>query len=140
MATSKIRTLGPGTLVIGETDAEKKFDADTTSTTLTPKTEDGDEINFLDGSTERDEATTTWTLEGSIKEDFSTDGVQMWCFTNAGKKMPFRFIPNNEGKLGFTGTVIVSPVAIGGDVKKKNDIDFSFAASDVTPTTVSPTA
>lgn len=127
----KIRTLGPGSLTIGETSGAKDFSADVTNVTLTPDTSTDDAINYLDGSSEAGAQTTTWTLEGTIKEDYSTDGIQAWCLTNAGKEMPFTFIPSNSGTLQITGKLTVAPVAFGGDVKAKNDIDFSFAATDV---------
>lgn len=127
----KIRTLGPGTLTIGETSGAKDFSADVTNVTLTPDTSTDDTINYLDGSSEAGAQTTTWTLEGNIKEDYSTDGLQAWCLTNAGKTMPFTFVPSTAGTLQLTGDVTIAPVAFGGDVKSKNDIDFSFTATDV---------
>lgn len=127
----KIRTLGPGTLTIGESTSVKEFMADVTKVTLTPKTDTEDTQTFLDGHDEAGEQTTSWTLEGTIKEDYSTDGLQRWCLTNAGKSLPFTFIPSKLGSSQFTGNAQVAPVAIGGDVKKQNDIDFSFVATSV---------
>ncbi|MDN6425095.1 MAG: hypothetical protein L0J71_04755, partial [Bifidobacterium crudilactis] len=83
----KIRTLGPGTLTIGETIGAKEWMADVTKVTLTPKTDTEDTQTFLDGHDEAGEQTTSWTLEGTIKEDYSTDGLQRWCLTNAGKSL-----------------------------------------------------
>lgn len=137
----KIRTLGPGTLTIGENTSVKEFMADVTKVTLTPKTDTEDTQTFLDGHDEAGEQTTSWTLEGTIKEDYSTDGLQRWCLANAGKSLPFTFVPSKHGGSQFTGNAQVAPVAIGGDVKKQNDIDFSFvatsiAAADHTPETL----
>lgn len=132
----KIRTLGPGTLTIGS-DPGTDFAADTTNVTLTPDTSTDDAINFLDGSSEAGAQTTTWTLEGTIKEDYSTTGLQAWCLENAGTTMPFEFVPSTAGQLKLNGNVTIAPVAFGGDVKAKNDIDFSFAATDVRTGTVS---
>lgn len=132
----KIRTLGPGTLTIGS-DPGTDFAADTTNVTLTPDTSTDDAINYLDGSSEAGAQTTTWTLEGTIKEDYSTTGLQAWCLDNAGKTMTFEFVPSTVGQLKLTGNVTIAPVAFGGDVKAKNDIDFSFAATDVKTGTVS---
>ena len=138
--TAKVRTLGPGTLTIGESTAAKDWMADVTKVTLTPKTDTDDTQTFLDGHEEAGEQTITWTLEGTIKEDYSTDGLQRWCLSNAGKSLPFTFVPSKLGSSQFAGNVQVAPVAIGGDVKKRNDIDFSFVAtgisvSDHTPET-----
>ncbi|WEV67968.1 hypothetical protein OZX72_03015 [Bifidobacterium sp. ESL0769] len=128
---AKIRTLGPGQLIIGEQADAHKFDADCTKATLTPKTDVDDTQTFLDGHDEAGEQNTTWTLETTIKEDFSADGLQAWCFDNAGKTKHFKFIPNNAGELAFEGDVLIAPVAVGGDVKKKNDQDVSFTATNV---------
>lgn len=127
---NKVRTLGPGSLTIGATPGTS-FGADVTNVTLTPDTSTDDTINFLDGSSEAGAQTTTWTLEGSIKEDYSTEGLQAWCLENQGQTMAFEFIPSNTGTLKLTGNVTIAPVAFGGDVKSKNDVDFSFAATDV---------
>jgi hypothetical protein len=129
--TEKIRTLGPGSLTIGATDSAQKFDADLTKAALTPKSDPDDSTTFLDGSEESGSLSVAWTLDGTIKEDYSTTGLQAFCFNNSGKTMPFVFIPNTEAELGFEGSVLVTPVGIGGDVKKKNDQDFSFTATNV---------
>lgn len=126
----KTRTLGPGSLTIGE-EPGQNFAGDITNVTLTPDTSTDDPINYLDGSSEPGAQTTSWTLEGTIKEDYSTTGIQAWCLDNAGKSMPFEFVPSTAGSLKLTGKVTIAPVGFGGDVKAKNDIDFSFAATDV---------
>ncbi|WEV47013.1 hypothetical protein OZX62_01565 [Bifidobacterium sp. ESL0690] len=128
---AKIRTLGPGQLIIGEDGQEKKFDADCTKAALTPKTDTDDSNTYLDGHDEAGAQKTNWTLEATIKEDFSKDGLSVWCFDNAGKSLPFKFIPNKEGSLGFTGDALIAPVGFGGDVKKQNDQDVSFAVSNL---------
>lgn len=130
---NKTRTLGPGSLKIGESGTQQDFSADVTNVTLTPDTSTDDTINYLDGSSEAGAQTTSWTLEGNIKEDYSMTGVQVWCLQNAGKPMPFEFVPSKTGGLKLTGNLTVSPVGFGGDVKAKNDISFSFACDNVEP-------
>lgn len=132
--TTKIRTLGPGSLLIGDPASAQKFDADATNAVLTPKADTDDKSDFLDGTSEAGAQTVSWTLDGSIKENFSADSLQSWCFDNAGKTMPFTFVPNLDGAIGFSGDVLIAPLAVGGDVKKKNDQDFSFTATNVKKT------
>lgn len=129
----KTRILGPGSLKIGATDSAKDFSADVINTALEPSTDTEDPDNFLDGHTESGAQTDTWSLTGSIKEDYSMDGLQVWCLKNSGRIMPFEWVPNNAGTLKITGNVTIAPIQIGGDVKSKNANDFSFAASDITP-------
>lgn len=131
---AKNRILGPGSLTIGATGSLKDFSADVTNVTITPDTNTDDTINYLDGSQDTGAQTTSWTVEGTIKEDYSTDGVQAWCLTHQGESMPFEFVPAKAGALKITGDVTIAPVAFGGDVKSKNDIDFSFAAANITAT------
>lgn len=130
----KIRTLGPGSLKIGATNTAKDFSADTTNVTLEPKADNEDNDVFLDGHTEGGSQTETWTLSGTIKEDYSTTGIQVWALQNTGKTMPFEWVPNTNGKLKLTGNLVVASIPFGGDVKSRNGVDFSFNVVDVTAT------
>ena len=131
MADNKVRTLGPGQLVIGDDTDSQKFDVDCTKTSLTPKADTDDADEFLDGHTESGAQTVSWTLDTTVKEDFSKDGIQAWCFKHSGETTPFKFIPNSKGTLAFQGDVLIAPIGIGGDVKKRNDQDVSFTATNV---------
>ena len=64
-------------------------------------------------------------------DDFDTDNLSAWCFDHSGETMPFEWVPNNKGKIKWTGKVNVSAVSIGGDVKNKNTNDFSFPATEI---------
>lgn len=130
---AKVRTLGPGSLKIGDTDSEHDFSADVTNTALEPSTDTEDPDNFLDGHSEGGSQTESWTLTGSVKEDFSMEGIQVWCNQHSGEELPFTFIPNKSGTVQWKGKVTIASIQIGGDVKSKNANDFSFAATDVTP-------
>lgn len=131
---AKVRTLGPGSLKIGDTDSEQDFSADVTNTALEPSTDTEDPDNFLDGHSEGGSQTESWTLTGSVKEDFSMDGLQVWCNQHSGEELPFTFIPNKKsGTVQWKGKVTIASIQIGGDVKSKNANDFSFAATDVKP-------
>lgn len=125
------RVTGPGQLTFGDTTSPQKFDADVTSCKITPKADTDDADEFLDGHSESGAQTVANTLEGTVKDNFGKDSVQVWSWKNAGKTVPFLFVPNNEGEIGVKGNILVAPLAIGGDVKKKNDQDFSFTATDV---------
>lgn len=135
---AKVRTLGPGSLKIGDTGSEHDFSADVTNTALEPSTDTEDPDNFLDGHSEGGSQTESWTLTGSVKEDFSMDGLQVWCNQNSGKELPFTFIPNKSGTVQWKGKVTIASIQIGGDVKSKNANDFSFAPTDVKPSAYTP--
>lgn len=135
---NKVRTLGPGSLTVGENNG-RDLAADCTNVTLTPDTSTDDDLNFLDGHVEAGEQTVTWTLEGTIKEDFSMNGASVWAFQNQGKEMPFTFVPSSIGSVKWQGTLQVAPIGVGGDVKTKNDQDFSFTVRNLTPLGITET-
>lgn len=134
----KTRTLGPGSLVIGEDNDAYKFDADCSSVELSPSNSTEDPDTYLDGHEEGGALTTTWTLSGTIGEDYSMSGAQVWCLTHAGQTLPAKFVPNDKGSLQLAMKVTVAPIAFGGDVKTKNKKDFEFSAVDVEATAHTP--
>lgn len=130
---NKIRTLGAGTLTIGETGSSKDFSADVINTALEVSTDTADTDYFLDGHSEGGAQTDSYTLTGTVKDDFSMEGVQVWCMQHSGETMPFTWVPNTKGTLQFSGKVVIAPIQFGGDVKSKNENDFSFVCLDPTP-------
>lgn len=127
---AKIRTLGEGKLNITDTTNARDFSGDVTKTQLVASNSSEDPVNFLDGSQETS-TTTSWTLEGTIVDDFGTNSLSLWCFDHAGETLPFEFVPSIKGGIKWTGNVEISPVSVGGDVKSKNANDFSFPATNV---------
>lgn len=123
------RTLGPGSLRIGEAASSREWGGDLSKTALTPNTSGEDAMPMLDGSNLDGEDTTTWTLDGTLVDQFTLDSLQNWALANAGKLLPFVWTPNDAGEVSYSGVIKVRPVGIGGDVKKKNTNDFSFPLS-----------
>lgn len=119
-------SLGPGKLTFGAAATLREFAAHTTATFLDPSHKDGANVDFLDGSADRELDETSWVLGGNIQQQLTATGaVEDWCLQNDGKDMPFKFEPVNGGKV-YEGTARIRAVKIGGDVKKKNQSDFSF--------------
>ncbi|MBZ4486280.1 hypothetical protein [Microbacterium sp. cx-55] len=123
------RTLGPGSLKIGQTATAREWAGELTKTALTPSTSSEDPTPMLDGSNLSGEDNTTWTLDGTLVDNFDFTSLQNFCIANAGKELPFLWTPNDEGGSDYSGVVKIRPIAIGGDVKKKNTNDFSFPLS-----------
>lgn len=88
----KIRTLGPGTLTIGSGSTQYKLDVDCTNAELAPSNSADDPDTYLDGHEEGGALTTTWTLSGSIGEDYSMTGAQVFCLNHAGETMTAEFV------------------------------------------------
>lgn len=122
------KKLGPGLLTIGETASSEEFGGRVTKIELTPEIDEGDALNFLDGSSEQDE-TETWALTGEFVQSFMTGDLTVWCNENKGKQLPFTFVPNQEGAVQAKGTLTVRPVKVGGDVKTKAVTEFEFPVS-----------
>lgn len=139
MSAATIHKLGPGQLTFGETGAPTEFGVKTSSVTLTPDVDDGDEITVLSGDTVMDDAAINWKLEGEIYQTFDKDSLLAWCNENNGKVMPFIFKPRSDQPLTCKGKATIRPLPIGGNVKERNTSKFEFKASDVTITTTGTT-
>jgi hypothetical protein len=122
-----IRTLGPGSLVLGETGSPRQWGADVKTAKITPSTNKDDDVPMLDGSNMAGEETTTYTLNGTIQQDYDADSLIEWCWINRGTQQPFVFVPTTAGMVEASGTVTVRPLEVGGDVKTRPTTDFEFA-------------
>jgi hypothetical protein len=121
------RTLGPGSLKIGETASVREWAGELSKMAINVDTNSDDPTPMLDGSELLGEETHAFTLAGTLQQSYDLDSLEVFCFDNRGKEFPFVFTPNNEGEIDWSGTCRVRPVNIGGDVKKRNTSDFEFA-------------
>lgn len=122
------RTLGPGTLTIGPTGSPREWGGEVTEISIEPDTKTEDPTPVLDGTNVDGETTTTWTLKAKAFQRYDKESLMAWCAQEAGKLHPFVFTPVNEtsGAMTISGTCKITPVAIGGEVKKKNKFDAEF--------------
>ena len=129
--TAKIRTLGPGVLKSTDTTLTRDFSADVTKVMLNPSNSSDDPVNFLDGTQEIN-TTTSWTLDATVMDDYTTGGINNWCLANAGKKIAMQFKPTNDTTvMGYTFDATITPIGIGGDVKAKNTQEISWPISNL---------
>jgi hypothetical protein len=120
-------TLGPGTLTIGETTGLKTFSGQVTNCRLVPNVDRGDAINVLDGGSVAGDRSETFTLEGTMLQDFGgTNSLTEWLYTNSGTQQPFTFTPNTARGKKLDGQLVIEATEIGGDVKTKPTADFEF--------------
>ena len=123
----KSHKLGPGSLTFGEVASEEEFASQLRSASLTPDVEEEDPIPVLSGEEMAGDEDYTWTIGGTILDDYTADSLAVWANTNKGQELPFEFQPNAEtGTLKVTGVAKIRPIAIGGDVKTRNENDFEF--------------
>jgi hypothetical protein len=62
-----------------------------------------------------------------VQDTLAAAGLVDFTWTNAGVNIPFKFIPATAIARKVTGTIRCVPLAIGGDVKKRNTSDWSPA-------------
>jgi hypothetical protein len=130
----KSHALGPGSLVFGEEGDARQFAAQLTKCSITPNTTSDDDVYVLSGETVDGEDTTLWDIGGTLLDDYDRDSIAEWALENKGEKLPFVFVPNSANTGSWSGVAKVAPIAIGGDVKKKNTNDFKFKMiGDPTP-------
>lgn len=120
------RTLGPGSLTIGQPASSREWGGECSKAALVPSSSGEDSTPMLDGSELTGEDTNTWALEVTVADNYDRDSLQNYCIENAGKEEPFVWVPNNDGASSYSGTVKIRPIKIGGDVKKKNLNDVSM--------------
>jgi hypothetical protein len=126
MAVSTI-TVGAGTFTIGAAGLLTNFSSQVTSIKLVPSAETGDSIPVLSGESVAGEFSETYTIEGTLLQDFgvATSKVE-WLYAHSGETHVFEFDPATTGLTKITGSLVVTAVEIGGDVKTKPTADFSF--------------
>lgn len=128
--TIKASKMGPGTLLLGTTPLD--ITAQITQCVLNPSenVNEGDITPTLSGEEliDDDDVSYTYTLDATLFQDLTAAGVVDWSYDHKGEWHDFVFVPNNEEARGLSGQVRVSPIAIGGEVKKRNTSDISWKA------------
>lgn len=136
MTQVQISRLGDGLLTLDAGGSDPmEFAHKVVEVSLEP--DSSDVVYTLAGDSVADES---WKLSGKLLPDFGDpNSLQEWCFTNRGKEMPFEFVPNLEKGKKVTGKATVAPVAIGGEVRANDKIDFEFKAVDISIAAHTPT-
>ena len=123
----KTITVGPGALTIGSDLNITNFESQVTAARLVPNVDTEDAINVLSGEQVAGDRSESFTLEGSMLQDFGdTDSKTEWLFTHRGEEHPFSFQPNSSKGKKITGTLVVEAIEIGGDARTKAQSDFEF--------------
>lgn len=126
-------TLGPGVLELGEVGTLMDFSCQVTAVTVSVEADRDDPTPTLCGDNLVGETSYNGTLEATIVQDLDRDGVVAWSWEHKGLTVPVRFIPNQVTGAEITGSVVVDPISIGGDVKVRNtsDVSWTFAGEPV---------
>jgi len=118
--------LGPGTLSIGATGSAEQWASQLRACSVEPSTDTEDSIPVLSGEEIGGDDTDTAELTGTVLQSYDAQSLILWSHEHRGEELPFTFIPNNDGALQVTGIVKVRRLRIGGDVKTRNESEFTF--------------
>lgn len=127
--------LGPGTLTLGTGLDEASFESQLSAIAVEPaeNVDEGEDINLLDGTTELGEDNVTYnaTVTGTAVQDMTASGLVAYTYENAGDTVAFEFVPNTASGASLVGTCRIMPLKVGGDVKTKNQSDFTFQCPEL---------
>lgn len=123
------QSLGPGTLTVGETGTDIDLSAQVTQVTVTWENNEEEAVPVLSGEMIPGDDSFTATLEATLFQDMTEDGIIDWSWSNRGKIVPVEFQPTT-GTAKVTGTIKVMPVALGGEMRRKNTSDVSWPFVD----------
>lgn len=137
---AEVYKTGPGTLVVGEVGSEVDFSAQVLSAVVSWSKEKADDRKVLSGETVAGATTYTASLSVTILQDLAlAAGIVAFSWANKGEEHPFTFVPNTVADKEVTGTVVIDPVDIGGEVDTDAESEFEWsivgdpALADITP-------
>lgn len=121
-----VRKLGPGQLTVGSPGSPVDFSGRCTKVSVSWKVDTTDDVEVLSGDTMAGDRTYTATLEATVyQDDLTAGGLVDYSWQQKGTEVPFSFTPY-EGGRSVTGSLVVDPLDIGGDVGKKNTSDLKW--------------
>lgn len=119
--------LGPGTLTIGAVGSPLDMSCQLTNVVINSEADSEDSEPTLCGGSLAGDRVYSWTLAGNVAQDLEKDGVVDWTWKHKGQEVPFNFTPlNDRTTTKVTGTVIIDPLALGGDVGKRGMSEFEW--------------
>lgn len=126
----RAQKLGPGELKIGG--EELDISCQMTEVKVTWDIDEDDPTPTLCGGTMPGDVNYQAKLEGEAFQDLTEGGIIDYTWKNRGEVKTVSFTPT-VGKAKITGSVIIQPIELGGDVGKKNtsNIEFRFAGDPV---------
>lgn len=118
--------LGPGELTIGDVGSAQNISCQLTKCSIKWDKDAGDSVVVLCGDTVPGDTTYTAKLSGTMYQDIGASGYLAYSWTNKGATMPFTFIPSTAQARKVTGSVVIDPLDLGGDVATKPTSDFEL--------------
>ena len=119
-------TVGPGTLIFGETGSQLEISTLTKSAKVTWSVDQEDDELFLAGNVEAGERKFTATLSVTARQELKKDGIVDWSWNTRGTDTPFQGVPARTAEGQVSGRVVITPIDLGGEVGKKPTSDFEW--------------
>lgn len=123
---ANVYTVGPGTLTVGDTDELQDISCQASGATIEWDIDTEDSTNVLCGEVVAGESTYTATLNATILQDITEQGIIAYSWQNKGRQVPFVYRPNNDAKATVTGELVVTPLNLGGDAKTRPTTDIEW--------------
>lgn len=129
----KTYTLGPGSLIIGETGTSLEISCQMTSGTVAWSTDAEDDVPLLCGDVAPGDESFTAVFSGNLFQDLSEDGIVEYSWTNKGVVLPVEYVPATAAGRRIVGSIKMRPIDVGGDAKTKprSDIEWPFVGEPV---------
>ena len=126
----RAQKLGPGELKIGGDELD--ISCQMTEVKITWDIDEDDAVPVLCGGTMPGDTTYQAKLEGEAYQDLTEGGIVEYTWKNRGEIKSVTFTPTT-GKAKITGSIVIQPLELGGEVGKKNtsDIELSCAGDPV---------
>jgi hypothetical protein len=122
--------IGPGLLTIGATGTEIDWSCQITSAQVEWESDAEDDEKVLCGDTIPGARTYTATLSGTAHQDLgapAAESMVAFSWANKGTTQPFVFVPNDTLTSQITGSVVIDPLTVGGDIGTNGTSDFEWA-------------
>ena len=128
---SKVMTMGPGKIVLGQSTQGLNFSAEVSEAKITPSVKAGSEITFLSGDVAAEATTYSFKLKLTVVQNLSIKGIVGYLWSKKGTTEPIEFVPNTVDGAKFEGHVRLDPPEVGGKVGEvgTTSIELDFIGS-----------
>lgn len=128
MATKpKSYRVGPGTLKLGATGTSVDYSQQVMECTVAWDKDKDDDVPVLSGATLAGDASYTASLKGKVAQDLIAGGLVDTTWTKKGTTVPFEYTPATAEKATVKGDLVIDPLDIGGEVKKRGEAEFEWS-------------
>lgn len=122
--------IGPGELKIGATGTEVDWSCQITAAQVEWTADAEDDETVLCGDVIPGARTYTAVLSGTAHQDLEATagaGIVEFTWANKGTTQPFVFTPSTAAGKSVTGSVVIDPLTVGGEVGSNGTSDFEYA-------------